>query len=91
MKKFSIIILTSVILAACTADIYSNSGNATILASKTLSKDVVELKVQKDDGQIITMTREYDSHATVGARVVVDEAEENLDSQLKTIRRYEFK
>ncbi|QGM81493.1 deoxyribose-phosphate aldolase [Otariodibacter oris] len=91
MKKFSLVILTSMILAACTAGVYTNTGNATILSSRTLTDDTVELTIQKDDGQIVKMNRQYDAHATVGARVTIDETQEDVDSQLDTIRRYEFK
>ena len=69
MKKLSLAVLVSMVLAACTADVYSTKGDATILSSKDISKDVVELTVQKDNGEIVTLKRKYDSHATVGARV----------------------
>lgn len=91
MKKLSLAVLASMILAACTAEVYSNRGDATILSSKEISKDVVELTVQKDSGEIVTLTRQYDSHATVGARVTVADKDNNQDSDLNTIRRYEFK
>lgn len=40
----------------------------------------------------MTLTRQYDSHATVGARVTVADQENKQDSDLKTmIHRYEFK
>lgn len=91
MKKLSLAVLASMILAACTAEVYSNRGDATILSSKEISKDVVELTVQKDNGEIVTLTRQYDSHATVGARVTVSDKDNNQDSDLNTIRRYEFK
>ena len=79
------------VLAACTADVYSTKGDATILSSKDISKDVVELTVQKDNGEIVTLKRKYDSHATVGARVTVADQENKQDADLNTIRRYEFK
>ena len=91
MKKFSLAVLVSMVLAACTAEVYSNKGNATVLSSKDLSKDVVELTVQKDSGEVITMTRQYDSHAAVVARVYVTYNYEHKDADLKTITRYEFK
>lgn len=88
MKKLSIIVLMSALLAACTAEVYSNKGNATILSSKNLSGNAVELVVQKDNGEVVTLTREYDAHAAVGARV---ELSDSQNPELKTIRRYEFK
>ena len=91
MKKLSLAVLVSMVLAACTADVYSTKGDATILSSKNISKDVVELTVKKDNGEIVTLTRQYDSHATVGARVTVTDQENKQDSDLKTIHRYEFK
>ncbi|AFU19539.1 hypothetical protein [Actinobacillus suis] len=91
MKKFSLAVLATVALAACTQDFYSDKGNATVLSSKDLSKDVVELTVRKDNGEVVTMTREYDSHAAVGARVNVSDNYEHKDPDLKTIHRYEFK
>lgn len=91
MKKLSLAVLASMILAACTAEVYSNRGDATILSSKEISKDVVELTVQKDNGEIVTLTRQYDSHAAVGARVTVADQDNNQDADLNTIRRYEFK
>ena len=91
MKKLSLAVLVSMVLAACTADVYSTKGDATILSSKDISKDVVELTVQKDNGEIVTLKRQYDSHATVGARVTVADQENKQDSDLKTIHRYEFK
>lgn len=91
MKKLSLAVLLSMVLAACTAEVYSTKGDATILSSKDISKDVVELTVQKDNGEIITLKRKYDSHATVGARVTVADQDNNQDADLNTIRRYEFK
>lgn len=91
MKKLSLVLLMSAALAACTADVYSTEGNATILSSKTLDDNTVELTIAKDDGEVVTMTRQYDAHAAVGARIVVGDAQQNQDSDLKTIRRYEFK
>ncbi len=91
MKKLSLAVLVSMVLAACTADVYSTKGDATILSSKDISKDVVELTVQKDNGEIVTLKRKYDSHATVGARVTVADQENKQDADLNTIRRYEFK
>ena len=91
MKKLSLTVLVSMVLAACTADVYSTKGDATILSSKDVSKDVVELTVQKDNGEIVTLKRKYDSHATVGARVTVADQENKQDSDLNTIHRYEFK
>ncbi|QBQ63443.1 deoxyribose-phosphate aldolase [Actinobacillus indolicus] len=91
MKKFSLIVLMSAVLAACTADVYSDKGNATVVSSKYLSENVVELVVKKDNGELVTMTREYDAHAAVGARVNVTDSYNHEDPDLKTIRRYEFK
>lgn len=91
MKKLSLAVLLSMVLAACTAEVYSTEGDATILSSKDISKDVVELTVQKDNGEIITLKRKYDSHATVGARVTVADKDNGQDADLDTIRRYEFK
>lgn len=91
MKKFSLVALMTVALAACTQDVYSTKGNATVLSSRDLSPEVVELVVEKDDGEIVTMTRKYDAHAAVGARVNVTDKYEHQDADLKTIRRYEFK
>lgn len=91
MKKLSLVLLMSAVLAACTADVYPEKGNATILSSKTLDTDTVELTIGKDDGEVVTMTRKYDAHATVGARVIVGDAQANQDPDLKTVRRYEFK
>lgn len=47
MKKLSLAVLVSMVLAACTAEVYSNRGDATILNGKNISKDVVELTVQR--------------------------------------------
>ena len=91
MKKLSLTVLVSMVLAACTADVYSTKGDATILSSKDVSKDVVELTVQKDNGEIVTLKRKYDSHATVGARVTVADQDNKQDADLNTIHRYEFK
>lgn len=91
MKKFSLIVLVSMVLGACTAEVYSKKGNATIISSKDLSKEVVELTIQKDNGEVVTMTREYDAHAAVGARVNISDKYDHKDSDLKTITRYEFK
>lgn len=91
MKKLSLVVLASLVLAACTADVYSDKGNATILSSKQLSNDVVELTVERDNGERVNLTRKYDSHAAVGARVNLADEIQNQDSDLKTIRRYEFK
>ena len=85
MKKLSLAVLVSMVLAACTAEVYSSRGDATILSSKDISKDVVELTVQKDNGEIVTLKRQYDS------RVTVADQENKQDSDLKTIHRYEFK
>lgn len=91
MKKLSLVVLISAVLAACTADVYSDKGNATVLASKMVDANTVELTLAKDDGEVVTMMRQYDAHAAVGARVTVGNAQENKDEDLKTIRRYEFK
>ncbi|WP_373777186.1 deoxyribose-phosphate aldolase [Glaesserella sp.] len=91
MKKLSLIVLMSAVLAACTANVYSNKGNATVISSKTVSPGVEELTVKKDNGELVTLTRAYDAHAAVGARVVVADTYNQEDADLKTIRRYEFK
>ena len=91
MKKLSLAVLVSMVLAACTADVYSTKGDATVLSSKDISKDVVELTVQKDNGEIVTLKRKYDSHVTVAARVTVADQDNSQDADLNTIRRYEFK
>ena len=91
MKKLSLTLLMSVALAACTADVYSDKGNATVIGSKDLDKDTVELTVAKDNGEVGTMVRKYDAHAAVGARVVAEDMQANQDADLKTITRYEFK
>lgn len=91
MKKLSLAVLMSAVLVACTQDVYSNKGNATILSSKDLSPEIVELVIQKDNGELVTMTRKYDAHAAVGARVIVTDEYNHEDSDLQTIHRYEFK
>lgn len=91
MKKLSLALLMSVALVACTSSVYSKKGNATIIGSKDLDKDTVELTIAKDNGQVATVVRKYDAHAAVGARVIVDDLQTNQDSDLKTITRYEFK
>lgn len=89
MKKSAAILVVTFLLAACSAEVYSEKGNATILTSQNLSNEVQELTVRRDNGEIVTVTREFDSHAAVGARVNL--AEGNDNPTLKTIRRYEFK
>lgn len=89
--KNAVLILVALAVSACTQSIYSNKGNATILSSKNLSPETVELVVRKDNGEEVTMTRKYDAHATVGARVNVSESYTRQDADLNTIRRYEFK
>lgn len=91
MKKVLLISLVSVLLAACTHSVYAKKGNATVVSSKYLSSEVVQLVVQKDSGELVTLTRKYDSHAAVGARVNVADEANHQDKDLKTIRRYEFK
>lgn len=91
MKKLSIAMLVTLILSGCSADVYSDKGNATILSSKFISNDAVELTVQRDNGETVTLSRKYDAHATVGARVNLADEIQNQDSDLKTIVRYEFK
>lgn len=78
-------------LVGCTQSFYAKKGNATIISSKNLSPEVVELVVKKDSGEEVVMTREYDAHATVGARVNVSETYNHEHSDLNTIHRYEFK
>lgn len=91
MKKLSLALLASLTLAACTADVYAEKGNATVISSKPLSSDVVELVVQRDNGEKVTLTRKYDAHAAVGAKVILANEIKNEDADLRTIRRYEFK
>ena len=91
MKKLSLALLMSLVLAACTAKVYSDKGNATVVGSKNLDQDTVELTIAKDNGEIAKVVRKYDAHAAVGARVIVDDTQANQDSDLKTITRYEFK
>lgn len=91
MKKLSLAVLASMVLVACTQDFYADKGDATVLASKNLSPEVVELTVQKDNGEVVTMTRKYDAHASVGARVNTTDQYDHEDADLKTITRYEFK
>lgn len=91
MKKLSLAVFISFVLVACTADVYSDKGNATVLSSKPLSNEVVELVVQRDNGEKVTLTRESDAHAAVGARVHLADEIQKQDSDVKTIRRYEFK
>ncbi|QIM62175.1 deoxyribose-phosphate aldolase [Pasteurellaceae bacterium Orientalotternb1] len=91
MKKLSLVVLMTAVLAGCTAHVYSGKGNATILSSKALDVNTVELTAQKDNGEVVTLVRQYDAHATVGSRIVVGDAAANRDEDLKTIRRYEFK
>ncbi|MDD0823501.1 deoxyribose-phosphate aldolase [Mannheimia sp. AT1] len=91
MKKLSLAVLASLVLAACTAEVYSGKGNATVLSSKPLSNDTVELVVQRDNGENVTLTRKVDAHAAVGARVYLADEIKNEDADVKTIRRYEFK
>lgn len=89
--KNAVLILAALAVSACMQSVYSNKGNATILSSKNLSPETVELVVRKDNGEEVTMTRKYDAHATVGARVNVSESYTHQDADLNTIRRYEFK
>ncbi|WP_373767532.1 deoxyribose-phosphate aldolase [Glaesserella sp.] len=91
MKKLSLIVLMSAALTACTAEMYSSNGNATIISSKPIDTKVEEITVKKDSGEVVTMTRHYDAHAAVGARVHVSDTYNQEDADLKTIRRYEFK
>ncbi|AHG74057.1 deoxyribose-phosphate aldolase [Mannheimia bovis] len=91
MKKLSLAVLATFALAACTADVYSDKGNATVLSSKEVSPEVVELTIQRDNGEVVTLTREYDAHAAVGARIHLADEIQKQDSDVKTIRRYEFK
>ncbi|MBS6008386.1 MAG: deoxyribose-phosphate aldolase [Haemophilus parahaemolyticus] len=91
MKKISLAALACIALVGCTAEIYSNKGDATVLSSKDISKDVVELTVKKDSGEVVTLMRKYDAHAAVGARINSADKDNHQDSDLNTIRRYEFK
>ena len=91
MKKLSLAVLASLILAACTADVYSDKGNATVLSSKAVSNEQVELVVQRDNGETVKLIRKNDEHAAVGARVYLNDEIKNQDSDIQTIKRYEFK
>ena len=82
--------LMSMALSACTAEVYSDRGNASVLSSKNLDQNTVELTVAKDNGEIVTIVRQYDSRTVVGARLIVDDAQSKDDS-VKTVHRYEFK
>ena len=53
--------------------------------------NTVEITAQKDNGEVVTLVRQYDAHAAVGSRIIVGDAAANRDEDLKTIRRYEFK
>lgn len=90
MKKVILAAVVASLLTACLQR-YTDKGNASIVSSKFISPEVVELVVKKDSGELVTMTRKYDAHATVGARVVVSDEYNQQDEDLKTIRRYEFK
>lgn len=89
MKKSAFVLTAGLLLIGCTAEVYTEKGNATILTSKNLSDQVQELTVRRDNGEVVTVTREFDSHAAVGARVNLADGEDN--PALKTIHRYEFK
>ncbi|AIK18264.1 deoxyribose-phosphate aldolase [Glaesserella parasuis] len=86
MKKLSSILLIGIISVACTAEKYTSEGNATIVTSEYLSFDSVKLTIKKDNGELVTINRKYDAHATVGGRVHINEM-----NRLETIPRYEFK
>lgn len=86
MKKLSSILLIGIISVACTAEKYTSEGNATIVTSEYLSFDSVKLTIKKDNGELVTINRKYDAHATVGTRVHINEM-----NRLETIPRYEFK
>lgn len=86
MKKYLLTLIAATTLVACTSDVYSSKGNATIQSSKPITSEQVELVVQKDNGELVTITRNYDAHAAVGARVNIDD-----ENKIKTIHRYEFK
>lgn len=90
MKKLSLAILMSLTLAACTANVYTDEGNASVVSTApkgttTDGKEVVELTLVTDDGQEVVMLREYDAHVTVGSRVTLTE------DDLNSLRRFEFK
>ncbi|QIW14922.1 deoxyribose-phosphate aldolase [Pasteurellaceae bacterium RH1A] len=96
MKKLSLVVLMSMVMAACTANVYNKQGNAQVVTSKAIGqtkegKEVVELLVRKDNGEEVVMTREYDAHVTVGSRIHVSEKYDHQDPDLISIRRYEFK
>lgn len=89
MKKFVLVTVVSSLLVACSAEVYSKKGNATILSSRYVSDDKVELVVVNDKNESFTIVRPYDAHATVGSRVYLTHDEQK--TELETIRRYEFK
>ncbi|WP_404857013.1 deoxyribose-phosphate aldolase [Glaesserella parasuis] len=75
-----------VAVMSCGFKKYTSEGNATIVTSEYLSFDSVKLTIKKDNGELVTINRKYDAHATVGARVHINEM-----NRLETIPRYEFK
>lgn len=91
MKKLSLVVLMSMVMAACTASSYSKKGNASVILSTPKENNTVELVVRKDDGEQVVLLREYDSYITVGSRVSVKDADNHQDQDLKPIHRYEFK
>lgn len=91
MKKLTLIALMSLVMTACTANCYSGKGNATVLTSKNITDKTVELTVKKDDGNVLTLQRQYDSHVVPGSRVNVSDEYNKQDSDLVSIKRYEFK
>ena len=89
MKKLILVVLMIATLSACTAGVYANRGNASIIRSKPVSAETVELTIQKDSGEVVTLTRGHNGKAAVGARVHLIEDGEQPDIVL--VNRYDFK
>ena len=90
MKKLSLVVLMIAALSACTETIYSHQGNASIIDSKSISAERVELVIQKDSGELVTLQRERDERASVGARVSLTESN-GKQPNLVIIQHHEFK
>ncbi|WP_047976098.1 hypothetical protein [Muribacter muris] len=76
MKKFSLILFISTVITACST-LDEEKGNATILSIQYLPDNQVELVVQKDNGELAVLLREYDEHdIAMGKRIDVEEVEE---------------
>ena len=90
MKKVSLVVLMIAALSACTETIYWHKGNASIIDSKSISAERVELVIQKDSGELVTLQRERDERASVGARVSLTESN-GKQPNLVIIQHHEFK